>query len=45
MNNGRVLTGEEIRNFELKDSNGESISLSSFTGKKNVFLIFNRGFT
>jgi peroxiredoxin len=45
MNNGRVKTGEEIRNFELKDSNENLISLSDFKGEKNIYLIFNRGFT
>jgi len=30
--------------FTLKDVRGVDISLSDFTGKKNVLLVFNRGF-
>jgi peroxiredoxin Q/BCP len=30
--------------FEASDWKGESFKLSEFKGKKNVFLIFNRGF-
>lgn len=30
--------------FELKDLQGESVRLSDFRGKKNVVLIFLRGF-
>jgi len=30
--------------FTLTDLNGEPITLSNFYGKKNVVLIFNRGF-
>jgi len=45
MNKGRVRTGEGIRDFKLEDSNGDLIALSDFKGKKNVYLIFNRGFS
>jgi peroxiredoxin len=31
--------------FTLKDFKGETVSLSDFTGKFNVLLVFNRGFT
>ncbi len=45
MNKGRVRKGEEIRDFELKDTNGEVIALSDYKGKKSVYLVFNRGFS
>jgi peroxiredoxin len=31
-------------NFSLPDLNGKPFKLSDFNGKKNVVLIFNRGF-
>lgn len=31
--------------FTAKDSEGRTINLADFKGKKNVFLVFNRGFT
>jgi peroxiredoxin (alkyl hydroperoxide reductase subunit C) len=31
--------------FTLTDINGNEVSLSDFQGKKNVLLVFNRGFT
>jgi peroxiredoxin len=31
--------------FTARDSEGRTISLADFKGKKNVFLVFNRGFT
>ncbi len=30
--------------FTLKDFNGNSVSLSDYQNKKNVMLVFNRGF-
>ena len=30
--------------FTAKDSEGKDIRLSDYAGKKNVFLVFNRGF-
>jgi peroxiredoxin len=30
--------------FNVKDSEGHNIKLSDFKGKKNVMLVFNRGF-
>ncbi len=30
--------------FTLPDFTGRDISLSGFTGRKNILLIFNRGF-
>ena len=31
--------------FSAKDSEGRTIRLADFKGKKNVVLVFNRGFT
>lgn len=31
--------------FTAKDSEGRTIRLTDFKGRKNVFLVFNRGFT
>jgi peroxiredoxin len=31
--------------FTLKDFKGGIVSLSDFTGKFNILLVFNRGFT
>jgi peroxiredoxin len=31
--------------FSAKDIDGNMIALSQFRDKKNVFLVFNRGFT
>jgi peroxiredoxin len=31
--------------FSLVDSQGRKINLSDFRGRKNVMLVFNRGFT
>jgi peroxiredoxin len=31
--------------FTAKDSEGRTIQLADYKGKKNVFLVFNRGFT
>jgi peroxiredoxin len=30
--------------FSAEDSEGRTIRLSDYKGKKNVFLVFNRGF-
>jgi len=30
--------------FTLPDFNGDVVSLSEFNGKKNIVLVFNRGF-
>ena len=30
--------------FEMADSQGETVRLSDFKGKKHVVLVFNRGF-
>lgn len=31
--------------FSMTDSEGRTVRLSDYRGKKNVFLVFNRGFT
>ena len=31
--------------FAVKDSEGRTIRLADYKAKKNVFLVFNRGFT
>ncbi len=30
--------------FELKDATGKLVKISDFSGKKNLLLVFNRGF-
>ncbi len=40
----RVELNQSAPNFTLADFNGNEISLSDFQGKKNVLLVFNRGF-
>ena len=32
-------------NFSLADAHGNQVSLESYRGEKNVFLVFNRGFS
>lgn len=41
----RIKTGEKARDFTLENTAGEEVTLSDFEGKKNVFLVFNRGFS
>ena len=45
MTNNRIQQGEKARDFTLLDTQGNSVSLSDFEGRQNVFLVFNRGFT
>jgi mycoredoxin-dependent peroxiredoxin len=40
----RVAINTHAPDFTLKDFNGQSVSLSDFKGRKNVLLVFNRGF-
>jgi len=40
----RVEMNQSAPNFTLADFNGNEISLSDLQGKKNVLLVFNRGF-
>ena len=41
----RVALHKPAPEFELDDYQGRPIKLTDFRGKKNVVLIFNRGFT
>lgn len=41
----RIKQGEKARDFTLIDAHGKTVSLSDYEGKKNVYLVFNRGFT
>lgn len=45
MSTNRINQGEVARDFSLIDTQDQPVSLSDFVGKKNVYLIFNRGFT
>jgi mycoredoxin-dependent peroxiredoxin len=40
----RVELNVAAPDFTLDDFNGKSVSLSGFAGRKNVLLVFNRGF-
>ena len=40
----RAELNKSAPNFTLTDFNGNEISLKSFQGKKNILLVFNRGF-
>ena len=40
----RIELNQPAPDFTLIDINGNEVRLSDFQGKKNVLLIFNRGF-
>lgn len=40
----RVELKTKAPDFSLQDFNGKKVSLSDFFGKKNVIIVFNRGF-
>jgi len=40
----RLQTRETAPDFTLADIHGQKITLSGFRGRKNVLLVFNRGF-
>jgi len=40
----RVKVGQPAPDFTLEDSDGKSINLSDFRGKKSVVLVFYRGY-
>ncbi len=40
----RIKLNQPAPDFALKDLQGNLIRLSDFRGKKNVVLVFNRGF-
>ena len=42
---GTGIKAKEEKDFTARDSEGRSITLSDFKGKKHVVLVFNRGFT
>ena len=44
MSKTRINVGERYRDFTLEDTLGEMVSLSTFEGHKNIYLVFNRGF-
>lgn len=44
MNTKRLTIGETPPDFILENTQGVKVALSDFKGKKNVFLVFNRGF-
>ena len=39
----RVRVGQPAPDFTLEDSDGKSISLADYRGKRNVVLVFYRG--
>ena len=41
----RVELNNRAPDFSLHDFNGKNVSLSDFTGQKNVLIVLNRGFT
>jgi peroxiredoxin len=40
----RAELNEPAPNFTLIDFTGREVSLTDFQGKKNILLVFNRGF-
>jgi peroxiredoxin len=40
----RVELNQPAPDFTLTDFNGQTVTLSSLQGQKNVLLVFNRGF-
>lgn len=40
----RTGVGEEAPDFTIPDWEGKEFTLSSYRGKKHLFLVFNRGF-
>ena len=40
-----IKTGSLAPDFMAADSDGKMVRLSDYRGKKNVVLVFNRGFT
>jgi peroxiredoxin len=41
----RVQLNKPAPDFTLPDFNGRIVRLTDFRGRKNVLLVFNRGFT
>ena len=44
MSDIETVESKPAPDFELADSDGRMVSLSSYKGSKHVVLIFNRGF-
>ena len=44
MNPGLITPGELAPDFELEDTNGNLVRLTSFRGRKPILLAFLRGF-
>ena len=40
----RVAINTPAPDFELADFNGNTVRLADYRGRKNVLLVFNRGF-
>lgn len=40
----RIKVGSKAIDFELKNVDGNTVRLSDYFGKKNIVLVFNRGF-
>ena len=40
----RVEVNATAPEFSLPDLNGKNVSLSDYAGRKNVLVVFNRGF-
>lgn len=40
----RVIAGSKALDFSLKDIDGRTVRLSDFRGKKNIVLVFYRGY-
>ncbi len=40
-----IKIGDSAPDFTAVDSEGRTVRLSDYRGKKNVVLVFNRGFT
>lgn len=40
----KIHTDTAAPDFKLDDFNGKTVRLSDFRGRKNVVLVFNRGF-
>jgi peroxiredoxin len=40
----RIQLDQSAPDFTLTDANGQQVSLSDFKNKRNVLLVFNRGF-
>ena len=41
----KVALNKPAPEFDLDDFRGQPVKLADFRGKKNVLLVFNRGFT